>query len=106
MGIWKGKRRPASTRAKSTPKGSSTRPQDMPAGGLGLLNQLFEATSAFCTVGVSTGVTAVTSNVTRVLLILLMYAGRVGLITVAMSLVEGTTKEVVLHYPQEEILIG
>lgn len=80
--------------------------QDMPAGSLGMVNQLFESTSAFCTVGLSTGVTAVTSNVTRVLLILLMYAGRVGLITVAMSLVEGTTKEVVLHYPQEEILIG
>ena len=80
--------------------------QDMPAGNLGMVNQLFEATSAFCTVGVSTGVTAAGSNVTRVLLILLMYAGRVGLLTVAMSLVEGTTKEVVLHYPQEEILIG
>jgi len=81
--------------------------QDMPAGSLGLLNQLFEATSAFCTVGVSTGVTAATSPVTRVILILLMYAGRVGLITVAVSLVESTTKkETVLHYPQEDILIG
>ena len=80
--------------------------QDMPAGSLGMVNQLFEATSAFCTVGVSTGVTAAGSNVTRILLILLMYAGRVGLLTVAMSLVEGTTKEVVLHYPIEEILIG
>jgi trk system potassium uptake protein TrkH len=79
--------------------------QDMPAGSLGLLNQLYEATSAFCTVGVSTGVTAVTSSVTRVILILLMYAGRVGLITVAMSLVESTSrKEPVLHYPQEDIL--
>ncbi len=80
--------------------------QDMAAGSFGLLNQLYEATSAFCTVGVSTGVTAVTSNVTRVILIVLMYGGRVGLLTVAMVLVEGTTKEVVLHYPQEEILIG
>jgi len=80
--------------------------QDMPAGSLGMLNQLFEATSAFCTVGVSTGVSAAGSSVTRIILILLMYAGRVGLVTVAMSLVEGTTKEVVLHYPQEDILIG
>lgn len=81
--------------------------QDMPAGGLGLLNQLYEATSAFCTVGVSTGVTAAGSPVTRVILILLMYAGRVGLLTVAVSLVESTSrKETVLHYPQEDILIG
>ena len=81
--------------------------QDMPAGSLGLLNQLFEATSAFCTVGVSAGVSAAGSSVTRVILILLMYAGRVGLVTVAVSLVESTArKEPVLHYPQEDILIG
>jgi trk system potassium uptake protein TrkH len=81
--------------------------QDMPAGSLGLLNQLYEATSAFCTVGVSTGVSAAGSSVTRVILILLMYAGRVGLVTVALSLVESTSrKEPVLHYPQEDILIG
>lgn len=81
--------------------------QDMPAGSLGMLNQLYEATSAFCTVGVSTGVTAATSPVTRVMLIMLMYAGRVGIITVAASLVESTAKkESVLHYPQEDILIG
>ena len=79
----------------------------MSAGSLGLLNQLYEATSAFCTVGVSTGVSAAGSSVTRVILILLMYAGRVGLITVALSLVERTSrKEPVLHYPQEDILIG
>ena len=80
--------------------------QDMPAGSLGLLNQLFEATSAFCTVGVSTGVTAAGSSVTRVILILLMYGGRVGLVTVAVSLTESAAKEKVLHYPQEDILIG
>ncbi len=81
--------------------------QDMPAGSMGLLNQLFEATSAFCTVGLSTGVTLATTKVTRVMLILLMYAGRVGIVTVAVSLVESTTKkETVLHYPQEDILIG
>ena len=76
------------------------------AGGMGLLNQLYDATSAFCTVGVTTGVTAASGNLSRVILILLMYVGRVGLLTVAMSLIEGTTKEAVLHYPQEEILIG
>ena len=80
--------------------------QDMPAGSLGLLNQLYEATSAFCTVGVSSGVTLESGTASRIILILLMYAGRVGLLTVAMSLIEGTTKEAVLHYPQEEILIG
>jgi trk system potassium uptake protein TrkH len=80
--------------------------QHKTAGSLGIMNQLFETTSAFCTVGVSSGVTQESGIATRIILILLMYAGRVGLLTVAMSLIEGTTKEPVLHYPQEDIQIG
>jgi len=80
--------------------------QHKAAGALGIMNQLFETTSAFCTVGVSSGVTQESGIATRIILILLMYAGRVGLLTVAMSLIEGTTKEPVLHYPQEDIQIG
>jgi trk system potassium uptake protein TrkH len=76
------------------------------AGGLGIMNQLFEATSAFCTVGVSSGVTAASGMLSRILIICLMFIGRVGLLTVAMSLVEGGVKETVLHYPTEDILIG
>lgn len=80
--------------------------QHQAAGTLGIVNQLFEATSAFCTVGVSSGVTAVGAPLTRIMLIVLMYVGRVGLLTVAMSLIEGSSKESVLHYPMEDILIG
>jgi len=80
--------------------------QHQAAGTLGIMNQLFEATSAFCTVGVSSGVTAASTSVTRIMLIVLMYIGRVGLLTVAMSLIEGSSKESVLHYPMEDILIG
>jgi trk system potassium uptake protein TrkH len=80
--------------------------QNQAAGTLGIMNQLFEATSAFCTVGVSSGVTAASAPLTRIMLIVLMYVGRVGLLTVAMSLIEGSGKEAVLHYPMEDILIG
>jgi len=80
--------------------------QHQAAESLGIMNQLFETTSAFCTVGVSSGVTAASSPLTRILLIVLMYIGRVGLLTVAMSLIEGSSKESVLHYPMEDILIG
>ena len=80
--------------------------QHKTAGALGIMNQLFETTSAFCTVGVSSGVTLESGTTLRIILILLMYAGRVGLLTVAMSLIEATTKEPVLHYPQEDIQIG
>lgn len=84
----------------------STVEQHQAAGALGIMNQLFEATSAFCTVGVSSGVTAASSTLSRVLIICMMFIGRVGLLTVAMSLVEGGVKETVLHYPTEDILIG
>ncbi len=84
----------------------STVEQHHAAGSLGIMNQLFESTSAFCTVGVSSGVTAASSVLSRIFIICMMFIGRVGLLTVAMSLVEGGVKETVLHYPTEDILIG
>ncbi len=49
---------------------------DLPA-----LDLLFEAASAFGTVGVSTGVTAELSGLSRVVIMILMFVGRVGPIT-------------------------
>ncbi len=49
---------------------------DLPA-----IELLFEAASAFGTVGVSTGLTAELSAPSRVVIILLMFVGRVGPIT-------------------------
>ncbi|CAA9574090.1 MAG: KtrAB potassium uptake system, integral membrane component KtrB [uncultured Thermomicrobiales bacterium] len=51
------------------------------------LSLLFEVTSAFGTVGFSAGVTPQLSTPGRVLLILTMFAGRLGPITVALTLV-------------------
>lgn len=80
--------------------------QGLPAGEFGLLNQLYEATSAFCTVGVSLGVTAALTAPSRILLILMMYVGRVGLLSVTVALIDSLSGETLLSYPQEEILIG
>jgi trk system potassium uptake protein len=44
---------------------------------------LFEAISAFCTVGLSTGITAELSGAGHVLLVVLMFIGRIGPLTVA-----------------------
>ena len=49
--------------------------------------QLFEVTSAFGTVGFSAGVTAELATPGRLLLVLTMFVGRVGPITVALALV-------------------
>jgi trk system potassium uptake protein TrkH len=47
---------------------------------------LFEATSAFGTVGLTTGITTKVSDIGRVLLIALMYTGRVGPLTLAAAI--------------------
>lgn len=75
------------------------------AGELGFLNQMYEAVSALCTVGVTTGVTAASGMGTRILLICMMYIGRVGMLTLALAMTGGKT-EALIRYPEEEILIG
>lgn len=73
--------------------------------GLSLLDILFEAASALCTVGLSVGVTAAVSNASRFVLILLMYVGRVGLVTFALSLTK-PRKGSPLRYPEKNIPLG
>jgi len=53
---------------------------------LGVARTMFEVTSAFATVGLSTGITAGLSTAGKVLLMLIMFAGRVGPLTVATAL--------------------
>ena len=47
---------------------------------------LFEVTSAFGTVGLSTGITPALSDLARVLIIMTMFIGRLGPLTVAVAL--------------------
>lgn len=66
---------------------------------------MFEAVSAFATVGLSTGVTAQFTDSGKYLLIFLMFVGRVGPITLFAALAS-RGKPVFYHYPKEEVLIG
>lgn len=66
---------------------------------------LFEAVSAFGTVGLSTGITPETSSVGRLLLSLLMYVGRVGPITFGLALAQKQEKTN-RRYAQERIVVG
>ncbi|MEK9803802.1 MAG: potassium transporter TrkG [Curvibacter sp.] len=66
---------------------------------------IFEVISAFATVGLSTGITADLPPVGQLMLILLMYVGRVGTITLATSLALGEHR-MPWRYPEEHPIVG
>lgn len=65
----------------------------------------FEAVSAFGTVGLSTGATAQLSEPGRLVVVLLMFVGRVGLLTVGLALA-ALPVERVRRYPREDVVVG
>jgi potassium uptake TrkH family protein len=71
----------------------------------GLTATLFEATSAFGTVGLSVGITADLPAAAQLLLIALMLTGRVGPITVVAALALREQPRL-YHYPEERPIVG
>jgi trk system potassium uptake protein TrkH len=69
------------------------------------LELLFEATSAFATVGLSTGITPGLSDPSKIILMLSMFVGRVGTLTLALAL---SQKVVSSHYkyPNAHFMVG
>lgn len=69
------------------------------------LKILFEVTSAFSTVGLSTGITPMLSSFGKILIIITMFVGRVGPLTLALAL---ATKEqqIFYKYPEEKVMVG
>ena len=79
-----------------------------PAEGAGrgiLLDCTFEAVSAFATVGLSLGITPKLLPAGKLIIVLLMFAGRVGLLTLAFTIVRKSQKDAV-RYGEENIMIG
>lgn len=72
---------------------------------LEFLPLLYETVSAFATVGLSIGVTAQASLATKIVLIVVMYVGRVGVLMLMTALL-GDPSRSALHYPEEELLVG
>ncbi|MBG1259497.1 TrkH family potassium uptake protein [Nostoc commune] len=72
---------------------------------LDFIKILFEVVSAFATVGLSTGITASISTAAKLILILTMYVGRVGVLLL-MSAVLGDPRPTRIHYPEENLLVG
>jgi trk system potassium uptake protein TrkH len=66
---------------------------------------LFEVVSAFATVGLSTGITAAMPPAGQVVLILLMFIGRLGPVTLGTALAL-RSRPIMYEYPKERPLIG
>lgn len=70
------------------------------------LNLLFEVVSAFGTVGLSTGITPSLSIIGRIVLILIMYLGRVGLVVFGLSFLYPLRRKAHIELPYGEVSIG
>jgi trk system potassium uptake protein len=73
--------------------------------GKNFLMLLFEATSAFATVGLSMGLTPELSHLGKVLIIFTMFAGRVGPLTIAYAVTIHRNPDP-FRYPKGKIMIG
>ncbi|HEY8370166.1 MAG TPA: TrkH family potassium uptake protein [Thermodesulfobacteriota bacterium] len=68
------------------------------------LELLFEAVSAFGTVGLSTGVTPRLSDAGKIVIVAMMYLGRVGPLTLTLGLSRPTRGRI--QYPEEPVVVG
>ncbi|MBE3556957.1 MAG: Trk family potassium uptake protein [Firmicutes bacterium] len=71
---------------------------------ISFLRLLFEVTSAFGTVGLTTGITPGLSTAAKLVLIVTMYLGRIGVLTFLVSIAE--RPEPKAHYVKESMYIG
>lgn len=70
-----------------------------------MMEVIFEITSAFGTCGMSLGITGDLTAFGKMVIMVLMFVGRVGLISFLYS-IGGSAKKKKYHYPKERIIIG
>ena len=73
---------------------------------VGFADALFEAVSAIATVGLTAGVTGNLSIPAQLLIILYMYFGRVGVLTISLGFLAGDRAEERFRYAKTSLLIG
>ena len=73
--------------------------------GASFISLFYETVSAFGTAGLTLGLTSELSNIGKVLIIFMMYLGRVGPLTVVLSITK-KRKNSGIKYPEGKILIG
>lgn len=70
-----------------------------------VIEVIFEVSSAFGTNGLSLGLTPNLSTFGKILIIILMFIGRVGIVTCLLML-RGKGSREKIHYPKEKVIIG
>lgn len=65
----------------------------------------FECFSAYSTVGLSFGITADLSNVSKLIIAVIMFVGRVSMLTIIIAIFK-KIKQKNYRYPTEEIIIN
>lgn len=73
---------------------------------IGFTDGLYESVSALATVGLTTGVTTSLSVPARVLIIIYMYFGRVGILTLSLGFLMGNQARERIRYANTNLLIG
>ncbi len=74
--------------------------------GISFLELLFEAVSAFGTVGLTLGCTSQLSIAGKLIITITMFFGRLGPLTIAMGLARRKHKKALYRYPEGKIMVG
>ena len=73
---------------------------------IGFTDALYEAVSALATVGLTTGATTSLSVPAQILIIIYMYFGRVGVLTLSLGFLMGSQAQERFRYANTNLLIG
>lgn len=76
------------------------------ASGLDYMDCMYEAVSAIATVGLSTGITAGLNVLSKLILIVLMFFGRVGVMTISLGFLLSNPAEERYRYADTHVMIG
>ncbi len=74
--------------------------------GIAFVDAIFETSSALATVGITAGVTPLLGTASKLLLILFMYFGRVGILTLSLGFLMGDQATERFRYAETKLLIG
>ncbi len=74
--------------------------------GCSLLNAVYETMSAICTVGITTGITASLCVASKLILIVYMFFGRVGIMTIGIGFMMADRAHARVQYAEAKVMIG